>query len=83
MDVPVPPDSDSMGTGLFGMESVYQPFPPQGYNTSVTEREVKMEWKEKTGKQKGWIIKSEETKKLKVKGRRCLECGLIEFYVEE
>jgi predicted nucleic-acid-binding Zn-ribbon protein len=83
VDIPLPPGSDPMGTGLFGMEGVYQPFPPQGYNTEGSEHEVKMEWKEKTGKQKGWIIKSEETRKLKVKGRRCLACGFIEFYVEE
>jgi predicted nucleic-acid-binding Zn-ribbon protein len=83
MMVPVPPESEAMGTGLFGMESVYTPFPPQGTGTGTNNKEVKMEWKEKTGKQKGWIIKKEETKKMTVQGRRCIECGYIEFYVKE
>ena len=37
-------------------------------------------WVEKTGKKTGFIIKTDETIRLKVKGRRCPLCGYIELY---
>jgi predicted nucleic-acid-binding Zn-ribbon protein len=37
-------------------------------------------WEEKTGRRKGFILKSDETKKMTVKGYRCILCGYIELY---
>ena len=43
-------------------------------------REERIRWREKTGQKKGFLIKSDEIRTLSVKGRRCLECGYIEFF---
>ena len=60
-------------------------FPSQGMNMPQMEssREAQLKWREKTGKEVGWILKSKEEKILNIKGRRCLECGYIEFYIDE
>jgi hypothetical protein len=60
-------------------------FPTPGMNIPGGEstRSGRVKWREKTGKEKGWIFKSEEEKTLDIRGRRCLECGYIDFYVEE
>lgn len=48
-----------------------------------TTREARLRWREKTGKEKGWIIKSDEEKTYSIKGRRCLECGYLDLYIQE
>jgi hypothetical protein len=60
-------------------------FPTPGMNIPGGEstRSARVKWREKTGKEKGWIFKSEEEKTLDLKGRRCLECGYVDFFVEE
>ena len=45
-------------------------------------READMMWKEKTGKQIGWLVKRDEEKVFTIKGKRCLDCGYLEFYAE-
>jgi len=37
-------------------------------------------WEEKTGRRKGFILKSDEKKTLMVDGYRCQLCGYIELY---
>jgi len=46
-------------------------------------REERIKWHEKTGEKKGFLIKSDEIRTMKMTGRRCLECGYIEFYARE
>jgi len=46
-------------------------------------REESIKWREKTGEKKGFLFKSDEIRTMKVIGRRCLECGYIEFYARE
>jgi hypothetical protein len=76
INISIPTESGSFGGGMM-------PFPGGGMPTGETEREARLHWREKTGKEKGWLIKSAETKTMNIKGKRCLECGYIEFYVEE
>jgi predicted nucleic-acid-binding Zn-ribbon protein len=52
-----------------------------GYSENAREERIK--WHEKTGKKKGFLIKSDEIRTMIVIGRRCLECGYIEFYAQE
>ncbi|MFB0543229.1 MAG: hypothetical protein ACETVR_00460, partial [Candidatus Bathyarchaeia archaeon] len=40
-------------------------------------------WREYTGKETGWLLKRREIRVLPVKGKRCVKCGYIEFYVKE
>jgi len=40
-------------------------------------------WEEKTGKKKGFILKSDETKTLKIKAQRCALCGYVELYAND
>ena len=40
-------------------------------------------WEEKTGRRTGFILKSDETKTLRIKGLRCTLCGYIEMYSVE
>jgi len=40
-------------------------------------------WEEKTGRRTGFIIKSDETKTLRIKGLRCTLCGYVEMYAVE
>ena len=40
-------------------------------------------WRERTGQIKGWLLKREETKTLKISGLRCTECGYLELFVHE
>lgn len=70
------PTGGSTGGGMFSMPGMNI---PEGEAT----RSTRVKWKEKTGKEKGWIFKSEEEKTLNIKGRRCLECGFVDFFVEE
>jgi hypothetical protein len=70
------PTGGSMGGGMLSMPGMNLP----GGESMMSAR---LKWREKTGKEKGWIIKSEEEKTLDIKGRRCLGCGYIDFYVEE
>jgi len=38
-------------------------------------------WQEHTGKEVGWIRKTQETKYMPLKGKRCENCGYTEIYV--
>jgi hypothetical protein len=60
-------------------------FPSPGMNLPQGEstRNARVRWREKTGEKKGWLIKSDEEKTLDLKGKRCLECGYVDLYVEE
>ncbi len=40
-------------------------------------------WEEKTGRKTGFIIKSDETRILRIRGRRCTVCGYVEMYATE
>jgi predicted nucleic-acid-binding Zn-ribbon protein len=51
-------------------------------NIRMMSEEI-IKWREKTGEKKGFLIKSDEIRTIVVKGRRCLECGYIEFYARE
>lgn len=42
-----------------------------------------VKWREKTGRQKGWLLKREEEKTMRLYGKRCTICGYIEFYAYE
>jgi hypothetical protein len=70
------PTGGSIGGGMI-------PMPGMNLSGGEATRSARLKWQEKTGREKGWIIKSEERKTLDIKGRRCLECGYIAFYVEE
>lgn len=74
--------SEAMGGGMMGGGGMMQ-LPgvnlPRG---SVTEK-VAVNWKEKTGRETGWLVKGKEEKTLKVKGMRCTDCGFVELYVQE
>lgn len=52
---------------------------PSVYQTSTS----KPYWEEKTGRRTGFILKSDETKTLRIKGLRCTLCGYIEMYAVE
>ena len=75
------PAIGSTGGGIFSMHGMNIP----GVENlgEETTRTANLKWREKTGKEKGWIIKTEEEKTFNIKGRRCLECGFIDFYVAE
>ena len=76
ISISVPSGGSMMGGGMF---------PTQGLNVPQmeSERSARLRWREKTGEKKGWIIKSQEEKTYDINGRRCLECGYIDFYVKE
>jgi len=69
----------SGGSSTGGMMSL----PRMELPGSETTREARLRWREKTGEKTGWIIKSDEEKTYSIKGRRCLECGYIDFYIKE
>ena len=56
-----------------------------GFDLATGERtsENNVLWREKTGAKTGRFIKSDEQITMKVSGRRCIKCGLIEFYAQE
>jgi len=75
MSVPVSQGSSMMG----GMMSI----PGMGMgNIGVTE-EAGLRWREKTGERTGFLFKSDETRTMAVKGRRCPGCRYVELYAEE
>jgi len=57
--------------------------PGMGVPTGETKSEENILWREKTGRKTGWLTKSDEEKTMKIKGRRCIKCGYIEFYAQE
>ena len=65
-------DQVSSGYGMLGMPGMRMP--------SGETSEEKVQWREKTGQRKGWLIKRDETKTLKISGLRCVGCGYLEFY---
>jgi len=68
-------DQASSSYGMLGMPGMRMP--------SGETSEEKVLWREKTGRKKGWIIKRDEEKTLKVLGLRCVECGYIELYARD
>jgi DNA-directed RNA polymerase subunit RPC12/RpoP len=40
-------------------------------------------WEEKTGEKKGFIFKSDEIKKMSLRGYRCTLCNYIEIYAKD
>jgi len=66
----------SSGFGMMGI-------PGMGVSGGETTTEEKIQWREKTGRKTGWLIKSDEEKIMKISGRRCVECGYIELYARE
>jgi hypothetical protein len=74
--VKVPIERGSIGGGIISVQGGVMP-------GGETIREERVLWREKTGKETGWILKRGETKTMKVKGKRCIECGFIEFYAME
>lgn len=66
----------SSGFGIMGI-------PGMGIPSAETVREEKVRWRERTGEKKGWLIKREEEKVMRVSGLRCLKCGYIELYARE
>jgi hypothetical protein len=57
--------------------------PGIGGSSGDITKEERILWREKTGRKKGLIIKSEEEKTMKILGQRCIKCGYIELYVRE
>ena len=51
-------------------------------NTGMTHEE-RIKWREKTGEKKGFLIKSDEIRKIALTGKRCLKCGYIEFFARD
>lgn len=68
-------DQASSGYGVLGMPGMGMP------SGEMSEEHV--QWREKTGRKKGWLIKRDEEKTLKVHGLRCVECGYIELYAHD
>lgn len=66
-------------SGLGGMIGM----PGMGLPSVETSSEEGMQWREKTGRTSGRLIKREEEKTMKIYGRRCSQCGYIEFYAQE
>lgn len=64
------------GFGVMGI-------PERGIPMGETTREENIMWREGTGVKRGWLIKREEKKTLKISGRRCTECGYLELYANE
>jgi hypothetical protein len=40
-------------------------------------------WEEKTGEKKGFIFKTDEVKKMDIKGYRCILCNYIEIFAKD
>ena len=70
--------TNSSGSSMGGMIS-----PMSGINLGNIGmmKEERIKWREKTGKKKGFLIKSDEVHTTAVTGRRCMKCGYIELYV--
>jgi hypothetical protein len=51
-----------------------------GGQTTTEERPL---WREQTGEKKGWLLKRDETKTMKISGFRCTVCGYLELYAHE
>jgi len=73
--ITTPAEQVSSSYGMLGMPGVGMP--------SGEMSEEKVQWREKTGQRKGWLIKRDETKTLKISGLRCVECGYIELYARD
>ena len=65
------------------MSGIMSTMPGMNLGYSEIVREERIKWHEKTGKKNGFLIKSDEIRTMIVIGRRCLECGFIEFYARE
>ncbi len=68
------PSSGSILGGMIPMDTT-------GIGSIESSREARLRWREKTGEKKGFLIKSDEIRNFNIKGRRCILCGYIEFYV--
>lgn len=66
-------------SGLGGMMGI----PSMGLPSVEMSSDESMQWREKTGRTSGRLIKRDEEKTMKIYGRRCSQCGYIEFYVQE
>ncbi len=64
------------GLGMFGV-------PGMGMPSGGTMSEEKIQWRERTGEKRGWLLKRDEEKTLRISGLRCIECGYIELYARE
>lgn len=68
--------SDPMGTFSTGL-------PVGGMSRMTSEVSMSAHWEEKTGKKTGLIFKSDETRKIRLRGLRCTACGYIELYASK
>ena len=66
----------SSGFGMMGI-------PGMGIPSGEMGMEEKIQWREKTGRKTGLLIKSDEEKTMKISGQRCIKCGYIELYARE
>jgi hypothetical protein len=66
------------GGATFGMPNM----PGMSLPTEIAKQESIL-WKEKTGQKKGWLVKRDETKILKLSGKRCQQCGYVELFARE
>ena len=64
------------------MSSMYMPMSSMSAPIGEMSKE-KIQWREKTGKKTGRLIKRDEEKLLNISGWRCIECGYIDFYARE
>lgn len=53
-----------------------------GMNLTGSEATEDIQWREKTGRKIGLLIKNDEEKTMKIIGLRCKICGYIEFYAQ-
>ena len=56
--------------------------PGMGLPGSMTVTE-EIKWRENTEIKKGLFLKRNKKKIIKISGKRCIECGYIEFYARE
>jgi predicted nucleic-acid-binding Zn-ribbon protein len=65
------------------MSPVLSPATAMGREYTWIPQQKRINWREKTGEKKGFLIKSDEIRTLVITGKRCLNCGYIELYARD